>query len=69
MEKKSSGNVLDLAARFNRVYVNLPLEERKQVVLVIGNEPISWDVARVEIANNTARGNIILNKLIALNII
>ncbi len=59
----------DDVARFLKIYNNLPLEERKQVVLVLENEPISWEVARNEIIHNTKKGNEILQKLIGLNII
>ena len=59
----------DDASRFFRVYDNLPLKERKQVVLVLGSEPISWEVARDEIANKTDTGKEILQKLIGLDII
>jgi hypothetical protein len=59
----------DSVARFHKVYDNLPLEERKQVVLVLGKEPISWEVARNEVVNSTERGNTILQKLIQLEII
>ena len=59
----------DPAARFYKVYDNLPLEERKQVILVLGKEPISWEVARNEIINKTERGKAILEKLIQLSII
>ena len=57
------------ATRFYKVYDNLPLEERKQVVLVLGNEPKSWEVAKNEIVNNTDVGKTILQKLIELKII
>jgi len=65
-EKKSEP---DSFARFHKVYDNLPLEERKQVVLVLGKEPISWEVARNEVVNGTERGKTILQKLIQLEVI
>lgn len=69
MPEKRSTETGDNTARFLKIYNNLPLEERKQVVLVFGNEPISWEVARNEIVHNTKRGNEIIQKLIGLNII
>ena len=60
---------LDLAARFMKIYANLPLEERKQVVVVLNDEPISWAVAHNEIEHNTAKGKELLKKLKELNII
>jgi hypothetical protein len=59
----------DLLSRFHRVYDNLPLEERKHVILVLENEPISWEVARAEAINNRKRGLAILKKLEELKII
>lgn len=66
-EKK--GDELDSVASFIRLYNNLPLEERKRVVLVFETQPISWEVARNEIINKTQRGNEILKKLIELKIV
>ena len=64
--------------RFMKVYQNLPLNERKNTILVleetndkgkIKKDPISWDIAYLEIDQNTKIGEIILNKLIRLNLI
>jgi hypothetical protein len=65
----SQENEQDFASRFHRVYSNLPLEERKQVIIVIEKEPISWEVARVEIINKTERSKVILEKLVELEFI
>jgi len=59
----------DMAVRFMKIYANLPLEERSQVVVVLNEEPISWEVARNEIIHNTKKGKEILKKLKKLNII
>jgi len=55
--------------RFMKVYSNLPINLRKEVIIVIDKEPISWDVARNEIEHNTKLGKKILKKLIELKII
>jgi len=55
--------------RFMRVYSNLPLNMRKEVIVVINKEPISWDVARNEIEHDTQLGKEILKKLMELKII
>ena len=68
MTEKKDGD-LDPVASFTRLYNNLPLEERKRVVLVFEGQPISWEVARNEIINKTRRGNEILIKLIELKIV
>ncbi|MFH1413187.1 MAG: hypothetical protein ABIG10_04180 [bacterium] len=56
-------------ARFLKVYANLPINLRKDIVLVLDNEPITWNVAFVEIDNNTKLGERIFDKLVKLNII
>jgi len=64
--------------RFMKVYQNLPLNERRNTILVIERaennsklkkEPISWDVAFIEVDQETEIGEIILNKLIKLDLI
>lgn len=55
--------------KFYKVFANLPLGLREEVVAVIDNEPISWRVAKLEIDNDTALGKKILEKLEALRII
>lgn len=54
---------MDLKERFYKVYSNLPLGVRDEVVLVINNESISWKVARLEIDNNTPLSKDILERL------
>ena len=54
---------------FLDIYFNLPLEERKNVVVVLDNEPITWNLAYQEIKNQTKKGQIILNTLKELEII
>lgn len=55
---------------FLRVYSNLPISLRKEVILVLeGKGPITWEVAFIEIENNTKLGEIILKKLTELKII
>ncbi|MBI5635815.1 hypothetical protein HY993_02530 [Candidatus Micrarchaeota archaeon] len=55
--------------KFMKVYSALPLEERKLPVVVIGDEPINWDMAHIEIRGNTVLGANIAEKLTALKII
>jgi hypothetical protein len=79
----------ELKARFLKVYQNLPLSERKNMILLLENEseredgkrkgkkdeqvlrkePLSWDIAYLEIDQETKKGEKILNKLIELNLI
>lgn len=54
---------------FFKVYSEVPIDERKMVVVVIDNEPISWNLAYQEIKNNTERGKRILSILKKLEVI
>lgn len=56
--------------RFVKVYSNLPINLRNEVILVLLNTgPITWNVAFLEINAETETGKIILDKLIELKII
>lgn len=56
--------------RFQKVYANLPLNLRNEIVLVMPEiGPITWNVAYVEINNATELGKKIIQKLIELKII
>ena len=57
-------------ARFLKVYGNLPINIRSEVILVLKDcGPITWNVAFIEINNDTELGKIILEKLIKLKIV
>lgn len=49
--------------KFYKIYSNLPLNLRDEIILVLSKEPITWRIAKLEIDNNTEIGNIILEKL------
>jgi len=56
--------------KFFKVYSNLPLNLRDEIVLVLPNKgPITWNVAYLEIVNETPLGIEILDKLSELKII
>ncbi|MDO8634542.1 MAG: hypothetical protein Q7K34_04595 [archaeon] len=55
--------------KFLQVYANLPLNLRKEIILVIGDEPITWNVAYSEVLGNTPLGKQVLRKLEELEII
>lgn len=60
---------MDRKERFLKVYANLPINLREEVVAVIDEQPISWNVAYLEINNGTKLGDTILGKLDALKVI
>lgn len=56
--------------KFLKIYANLPLGVRREIILVLDdNRPITWDVAFLEVDNNTEFSKIILEKLAKLKII
>jgi len=60
---------MELRERFLKIYPDLPLSLRKEIILVISKEPITWNAAYVEVFNNTAKSKEILEKLRELKII
>lgn len=66
-------NALGLREKFLMAYANLPLPARKEIVVVIedggAKKPITWNVAYLEVSQNTPLGNSILGKLNNLELI
>lgn len=60
---------MDTKERFFKVYANLPLNLREEIIVVVIDEPISWRIAYLEISADTKLGKIILKKLEALEVI
>ena len=59
----------ELREEFLRIYADIPLNLRKEIILVIEKEPITWNVAYIEVYNKTQKSLIILKKLNTLRII
>jgi len=56
--------------KFLKVYANLPVGLRNEIVLVLPEKgPLTWNAAYIEIENKTQLGAIILQKLSDLNIV
>lgn len=60
---------MDYRTKFLKIYANLPLNERDRVIVIIDNEPLTWNAAWIEVDNETPKGEEILEKLIQLKII
>lgn len=58
-----------LATKFQQIYVNLPLNQRREAIVIIDDEPLSWSAAKIEIDNDTSKSKEILEKLTRLGII
>lgn len=59
----------EFKAQFYSIYSNLPLSVRDDVVLVIDGEPITWNVAWLELRANGNKTEKIINDLVELEII
>ena len=59
--------MVDLKTRFLRTYVNLPMAIRGEIAVVVDNEPMSWNVLKLEVDNNTVLGKKGLEILDKLN--
>lgn len=55
--------------KFLRIYANLPLNQRNEIVVVVDNEPLTWNAAKIEIENDTLKGKEILEKLVKMKIL
>lgn len=62
-------NFMDRKAKFLKVYANLPLGMRQEVVIVHDNRPLSWDAVYVEVENDTPSSVALLEKLEKLDLI
>ena len=60
---------MDRKTQFMKVYANLPQASREEIVGVVGNEPYSWQAARLEIEQDTPIGKEILDTLAKLKIL
>jgi hypothetical protein len=57
-------------SRFLKVYANLPVGLRQEIVVVIDEVgPLTWNTAYVEISQNTELGKKIMDKLIEMEVI
>ena len=55
---------------FLKVYSNLPINLRNEVILVLPSiGSITWNVAALEVNDETELGKVIINRLIELKII
>jgi len=59
----------NLKERFLKIYANIPLGLRSEIICVVEDKTISWNVAFVEIDQDTPLSKIILEKLNKLNLI
>ena len=58
-----------LRERFLKIYSDMPLNLRDDIILVFEGKPITWNVAYLEIKNNTNLAQKILKELKELGLI
>lgn len=55
--------------KFLKIYANLPLPLRSEIIITLGSEPVTWNSAYIEVDNDTEKGKEILKKLKRLGIL
>jgi hypothetical protein len=60
---------MDRNSQFLKIYANLPLSQRNEIIVVLGDEDLTWNAAKIEIAEDTPKGKEILDKLLKLGIL
>lgn len=60
---------MDRNSQFLKIYANLPLNQRSEIIVLLDNEELTWNAAKIEVVNNTAKGKEILDKLVRLGIL
>lgn len=60
---------MDYKTKFLKVYANIPLNLRSEIVVVIDNQPLSWNAAKIEIENDSQIGKQILEKLVKMQLL
>lgn len=60
---------MTLRETFLKIYADIPLNLRKEIILILDKEPLTWNVAYVEVFNKAQKSEQILKKLREMNII
>lgn len=67
--EETKKTIEEYKSEFYSIYSNLPLSVRDDIVLVIDSEPITWNVAWVELMANGSKSEKIIKDLVELEII
>jgi hypothetical protein len=60
---------MDKKAQFLKTYANLPSAAREEIIVVVDNEPYTWQSAKLEVEQDTPIGHKILEILTRLKIL
>lgn len=66
---RQEDKMTDWKAKFLKVYANLPLGVRDDIIVVVDNEPLTWKAAKLEVEQDTSKAEEILKTLISLKIL
>jgi hypothetical protein len=61
--------MFNIRTEFLRAYSRLPIPTRDEVIVIIDDKPLTWDVAYIEVSGETKLGMKILKKLLKMNIL
>ena len=56
-------------SRFLKVYANVPVALRDQIIVIVDDRPLTWNAAYIELISETELGKRIQEKLIEMEII
>ncbi|VVB76780.1 Uncharacterised protein [uncultured archaeon] len=60
---------MGLKERFLKVYADVPLSLRSEIIVVLDGEPVSWNAAFLEVSSDSKNSEKILKKLEEMAII
>lgn len=60
---------MDRKSLFTRIYANLPVGSRNEIVIVVNEEPLTWNAVWIEVEQDTPLSETILEKLEKLGIL
>ena len=66
MNKKEYGT---LKAKFLKLYANVPLPLREEIIAVVDKKPVSWNVSYIEIKADSKNAEIILGSLKKIGVV
>lgn len=60
---------MNLKTTFLKTYANLPLGARDEIVVVLDDQPMTWNAVRLEVEQDTQKGQQALESLVRLGIL
>lgn len=60
---------MDMRAVFLKAYANLPLGARDEIVVVLDDQPMTWNAVYLELKEDTPKGRQALEQIVQLGIL